>query len=392
VSLSTTDAPAAGATEFGKAPIKTMAAVMRATGEPWNVVELTLDPPKEHEVLVRYVASGLCHSDEHLRTHDLWAGTARLPMVGGHEGAGVIEAVGPGVRTLSAGDHVVCSFLPACGHCRWCSTGRQNLCDLGADLMQGSQVDGTFRFHDEHGNDYGGLCMLGTFSQYGVISEFSAVKVDKDLPLEVAVLVGCGVPTGWGSAVYNAAVKPGETVAIYGIGGVGINAVQGAAYAGAQYVVAIDPLENKRQKALELGATHGAASAEEAHALVQELTFGVGADKAIVTAGVVDAPTVSAAVEMISKGGIVTITGLAGVNDVTIQIPSSALTLNEKRIHGSLFGSSNPFHDILKMLKLYRTGHLKLDELVTRNYKLEDINQGYEDLLAGENIRGVILH
>lgn len=390
MSVSTTDAPAAQ--EFGKAPIKTMAAVMRATGRPWEVVELTLDPPKQGEVLVRYVASGLCHSDEHLRTHDFWGGTARLPMVGGHEGAGVIEAVGPGVKDLQVGDHVVCSFLPACGHCRWCSTGRQNLCDLGADLMQGSQVDGTFRFHDEHGEDYGGLCMLGTFTQYGVISEYSAVKVDKDLPLEVAVLVGCGVPTGWGSAVYNAGVTAGETVAIYGIGGVGINAVQGAAYAGAQYVVAVDPLENKRAKALELGATHAAATAEEAHALVQELTFGVGADKAIITAGVVDSPTVRAAFDMISKGGILTITGLAGINDVTIEIPSAQLTLNEKRIHGSLFGSSNPFHDIKKMLKLYRTGDLKLDELVTRNYRLEDINQGYEDLLAGENIRGVILY
>jgi S-(hydroxymethyl)glutathione dehydrogenase/alcohol dehydrogenase len=369
-----------------------MAAVMRATSRPWELLELTLDPPQDHEILVRYVASGLCHSDEHLRTDDFWGGTARLPMVGGHEGAGVVEAVGPGVRSLEVGDHVVCSFLPACGHCRWCSTGRQNLCDLGADLMQGSQVDGTFRFHDDNGEDYGGLCMLGTFSQYGVISEFSAVRIDKDLPLEVAVLVGCGVPTGWGSAVYNAGVSAGETVVIYGIGGVGINAVQGAAYAGARHLVAVDPLENKREAALRLGATHAAATAEEAHEIVQELTHGVGADKAIITAGVVDSPTVSAAVEVIGKGGIVTITGLAPVGQNTIEIPSAALTLNEKRIHGSLFGSSNPFHDVKKMLELYRSGHLKLDELVTKTYKLEDINKGYEDLLAGENIRGVILY
>jgi alcohol dehydrogenase (nicotinoprotein) len=372
--------------------IVTTAAVMRATGEPWDVVELTLDPPKDQEILVRYVASGLCHSDEHLRTHDFWAGTARLPMVGGHEGAGVVEAVGPGVSSLEVGDHVVCSFLPACGHCRWCSTGRQNLCDLGADLMQGAQVDGTFRFHDEHGEDYGGLCMLGTFSQYGVISEHSAVKVDKDLPLEVAVLVGCGVPTGWGSAVYNAGVQAGETVAIYGIGGVGINAVQGAAYAGAKHLVAIDPLENKREAALRLGATHSAATAEEAHELIQGLTNGVGADKAIITAGVVDAPTVSAAFETISKGGILTITGLAPVNEPTIQVPSAGLTLFEKRIQGSLFGSSNPFYDITKMLDLYKAGRLKLDELITKRYTLDEVNQGYADLLDGKNIRGVIVH
>jgi alcohol dehydrogenase (nicotinoprotein) len=391
MSLKTIDLTKGEAARAGE-QITTTAAVMRATGRPWEVLELTLDPPREHEVLMRYVASGLCHSDEHLRTDGFWGDMARLPMVGGHEGAGIVEAVGPGVESLQVGDHVVCSFLPACGHCRWCSTGRQNICDLGAELMTGALVDGTFRFHDDSGEDFGGLCMLGTFSQYGVISEYSAVKVDSELPLEVAVLVGCGVPTGWGSAVYNAAVEPGETVLIYGIGGVGINAVQGAAYAGAKQIVVVDPLENKREKALELGATHAAASAEEAAALIEELTRGVGADKAIITAGVIEAPTVSAAVEAIRKGGIVTITGLSGVTETTIQVPSAALTLFEKRIHGTLFGSCNPFYDIPKMLDLYQAGRIKLDELITNTYRLDEINKGYEDLLAGENIRGVILH
>ena len=230
--------------------ITTNAAVMRGTGQPWEIVELKLDPPKAHEVLIRYVASGLCHSDEHLRTEGFWAGMARFPMVGGHEGAGIMEAVGPGVTTVQEGDHVVCSFIPACGRCRWCSTGHQNLCDLGADVMQGCLPDGTFRFHGADGEDYGGLCMLGTFSQYGVVSEYSVVAVGKDLPLEVAVLVGCGVPTGWGSAVYNAKVEAGETVLMYGTGGVGINAVQGAKYAGAANVVAVDPVEFKRDTAL----------------------------------------------------------------------------------------------------------------------------------------------
>ncbi len=372
--------------------ISTRAAVLHETGQEWDVVDLIVDPPRDHEVLVRYVASGICHSDLHLRTDNFWGGTARLPMVAGHEGSGVIEAVGPGVRGLAVGDHVVCSFLPACGHCRWCSTGRQNICDLGADLMQGSQVDGSFRFHDEHGEDYGGLCMLGTFSEYGVISEYSAVKVDDSLPLEKAVLVGCGVPTGWGSAVYNAEVEAGETVVIYGIGGVGINAVQGAHYAGAKNLVVVDPLENKRAKAEELGATHSCASAEEAEALIQDLTRGVGADKAIITTGEIEAPTVSAAVETIRKGGTVTITGLAPVEEINVQVPSASLTLFEKRIHGSLFGSSNPYYDIPKMLGLYESGHIKLDELITNTYSLDEINKGSDDLLNGENIRGVIIH
>jgi NDMA-dependent alcohol dehydrogenase len=390
MSVKTVDKPAEASA--GAKSIKTTAAVMRGTGQEWDVLELTLDPPKDREVLIRYVASGLCHSDEHWRKEGFWGDDARLPIVGGHEGAGIIEAVGPGVESLEVGDHVVCSFLPACGHCRWCSTGRQNICDLGADLMRGAQIDGTFRFHDDKGEDYGGICMLGTFSQFGVISEYSAVKVDKSLPLETAVLVGCGVPTGWGSAVYNAGVQPGDTVVIYGIGGVGINAVQGAAYAGARKLVAVDPLENKRAKALELGATHAVATAEEADELIQELTRGVGADKAIITMAVIEEPTVTAALETIGKGGILTITGLAGVNDKTIQVPSASLTLFEKRIQGTLFGSSNPFYDIPKMLDLYEAGRLELDPLITTQYRLEDVNQGFEDLLAGKNIRGVIVH
>jgi NDMA-dependent alcohol dehydrogenase len=372
--------------------LKTRAAVMRGFDRPWEVIELTLDPPKANEVLIRYVASGLCHSDEHLRTDGFWNGMARFPMVGGHEGAGIIEAVGPGVTAVGVGDHVVCSFVPACGRCRWCSTGHQNLCDVGADVMQGCLPDGTFRFHGSDGEDYGGLCMLGTFSEYGVVSEYSVVKVDPEYPLEVAVLVGCGVPTGWGSAVYNAQVSPGETVIVYGSGGVGINAVQGAAYAGAANVVVVDPVEFKRTSAMEFGATHAVATAAEAHDLTQELTWGVGADKAIITMGVTDQPTISAAFEAIGKAGVITITGLAPVGEDTIQLPSGMLTLWEKRIQGALFGSCNPLYDIPKLLNLYRQGDLKLDELITRRYTLDDINQGYSDLLGGRNIRGVIVY
>jgi NDMA-dependent alcohol dehydrogenase len=372
--------------------ILTNAAVMRGTGREWEVVELRLDPPKDHEVLIRYVASGLCHSDEHLRTDGFWGGMARFPMVGGHEGAGIVEAVGPGVTTAKVGDHVVCSFIPACGRCRWCSTGHQNLCDLGADVMQGCLPDGTFRFHDSEGDDYGGLCMLGTFSQYGVVSEYSVVAIDPSLPLEVAVIVGCGVPTGWGSAVYRAEVGAGDTVVVYGVGGVGINAVQGAKYAGAAHVIAVDPIEFKRESALKLGATHAAANAAEAHELVQQLTAGVGADSAIITMGVTDTATVTVAYEVIRKAGSVTITGLAAMNDNTIQLPSGMVTLFEKKIQGALFGGCNPVYDIPKLLGLYQQGDLKLEELITRRYKLEDINQGYEDLLSGKNIRGIILH
>jgi NDMA-dependent alcohol dehydrogenase len=368
--------------------MKTRAAILRDVGKDWEVTELELDPPKAGEMLVRWTASGLCHSDEHLRHGDI---VPRFPMVGGHEGAGIIEDVGPGVTRFKAGDHIVCSFLPACGHCRWCSTGQQNLCDLGATILEGTLPDGTFRMHLD-GEDLGGMCMLGTFSQYGVVSEFSAVKVDDDIPLDVACLVGCGVPTGWGSAVYAAETTPGDTIVIYGIGGIGINSVQGAKHAGATNIVAVDPLANKREMAEQMGATHSVGSAEEAMELAQQLTDGVGADKAIVTVDVVDAPVVQNAFDTIRKGGRVVVTGLANPESVTIQLSGAVLTLFQKEVVGRLFGGGNPHYEIPKLLDLYRAGTLKLDELVTRRYTLDQINQGYQDLLDGKNIRGIIVH
>jgi alcohol dehydrogenase (nicotinoprotein) len=368
--------------------MKTKAAILRAPQTDWEIVELELDPPRENEVLIRFVAAGLCHSDEHMRTGDM---PGRYPIIGGHEGAGVIEEVGPNVTRVKKGDHVVCSFIPSCGRCRFCSTGQQNLCDMGATILEGKMPDGTFRYHlgDE---ELGGLCMLGSFSQWGVVSEYSVVPVEPDLPLETAVLVGCGVPTGWGSAVYAAGVRPGETVVIYGIGGIGINAVQGARHAGAKNVIAVDPIAFKREKAEELGATHSAASAEQAQELVTNLTWGVGADNAIVTVGVVKEDVVESAFNVIRKGGTVTVTGLGNLMEKTIHLNGAMLTLFQKRVQGTLFGSANPIYDIKKMLDLYRTGDIKLDELITKQYRLEDINAGYQDLLDGNNIRGVIIH
>jgi alcohol dehydrogenase (nicotinoprotein) len=369
--------------------MKTRAAVLRDLGKDWEITELELDPPKSGEVLVRFVASGLCHSDDHLRTGDI---PVRYPIVGGHEGAGIVEATGSDVSRLQPGDHVVCSFLPVCGHCRFCARGLSNLCDMGWLLYENALPDGTFRLHDDDGTDYGQMCLLGSFSQYGVLSEHSVVKIDDDLPLEVAALVGCGVPTGWGSAVHSAEVRPGDTTVIYGVGGVGINAVQGAAFAGAQHVIAVDPVATKLEVAARLGATHTATTADQADTIVAEVTRGVGADQTIVTIGVVTEEVIAAAFGTTRKGGTVVVTGVAGPGKNTIQLPSFDLTLMQKRLQGSLFGGGNPFEEIPKMLSLYRTGHLKLDELVTTRYRLDEVNQGYQDMFAGRNIRGLIVH
>jgi alcohol dehydrogenase (nicotinoprotein) len=368
--------------------MKTRAAILRGVGQDFEVTELDLDPPKAGEVLIRYVAAGLCHSDEHLRRGDL---VPRFPIVGGHEGAGIIEEVGAGVTRLAPGDHVICSFLPVCGRCRWCASGKSNLCDLGATILDGCLPDGSYRFH-AGGEDVGAMCMLGTFSERATISESSCIKVEPQLPLDKVVLIGCGVPTGFGSAVHAAATEPGDTIAIYGVGGIGINAVQGAALAGARYVVAIDPLPNKREMAEKLGATHSCETAEQAQQLITELTRGVGADKAIVTVGVVTAEVVASAFRAIRKAGTVVVTGLADPARNTIELSGAILTLFEKRIQGSLFGSGDPFHDIPRMVELYQSGDLKLDELITTTYTLDQVNKGYQDLLDGINIRGVILH
>src|SRR6201986_4782905 len=368
--------------------MKTKAAVVYEPGKPIEIEELDLDGPKEGEVLIRYTHAGLCPSDIHVAHGDL---PCRTPMVLGHEGAGIIEEVGPGVTRVKAGDKVVCSFIPNCGVCRYCATGHQSLCDMGATILVGSFPDGSFRFHSG-GTDYGQMCMLGTFAEYSTISQHSVVKVDPSLSLETAVLVGCGVPTGWGTAVYAGDVRAGDTVVIYGIGGIGINAVQGATHAGAKNVVVVDPLEYKRSTALQFGATHAFASAGDAAAAVAEMTRGQGADEALVTVGVVDEDVISAAFDVVGKGGVVVVTGLANPAKLTVHVSGAVLTLFEKTIKGSLFGSGNPQRDILKMLDLYQAGTLKLDELVTSRYSLEQVNQGYADLVAGKNIRGVVVH
>jgi len=370
--------------------MRTKAAVIREPGKPWEITELELDEPRQGEVRVAFAASGMCHSDEHLQTGD---STGRLPLVGGHEGAGVIEALGPGVTRVNVGDHVVCSFIPACGVCRYCSTGRQNLCDWGAQMMTGMLADGTFRFHDDAGEDFGGFCMLGTFAERAVVSQNSCVPIDPDIPFDVAALVGCGVPTGWGTSVYAAGVAPGDTVVIFGAGGVGSNAIQGARYAGAANVVVVDPVAFKRSKALEFGATHVFAAAAEAQEAIVELTRGQLADHAIITVGVLSSEVVDQAAAIVGKGGQVTVTSVGRSWEKQIQLAANGSVVGwQRRIQGHVFGMCNPLYDIPRLLRLYRAGQLKLDELITRRYRLDEINQGYQDLDEGKIIRGVILH
>jgi len=381
--------------------MKTKAAILWEQGQDWSVEEIELDPPKAGEVLLELVGSGLCHSDEHLLTGDMVLdpntaaelGLQQFPVIGGHEGAGKVLEVGAGVTNLAPGDHVVLGFIPSCGQCPSCSRGQQNLCDLGAFLLAGRQVtDMTCRHHSADGTDLGIMCCVGTFSQHTVVSEASCIKIEPDIPLDKAALVGCGVTTGWGSATYAAEVKSGETVVIIGCGGVGMNAVQGAAMAGARHVVAVDPVEFKREQAEVFGATHTAASMEEAMELVGEITWGQMAQKAIITVGEGDGQLIAPAMAIIGKGGRVVHTSVAPINETDVQLSLFDLTLMQKQLVGSIFGSANPRYDIPRLLRMYQEGSLKLDELVTRTYDLEDINVGYQAMRDGENIRGMVMY
>jgi S-(hydroxymethyl)glutathione dehydrogenase/alcohol dehydrogenase len=373
--------------------LKTKAAVLWGVNEDWKIEEVEQDDPIAGEVRVKLAASGMCHSDEHVRLGDnIPLEPGGFPFIGGHEGAGVVEQVGPGVTSLAVGDHVVLGFIPSCGRCHSCATGHSNLCDNGATLLTGQMIsDGGYRSRVD-GKNAGTMCLLGTFSPYVVVHESAAIKIEDDIPLDKAALVGCGVTTGWGSAVYSAEVKAGDTVVVIGIGGVGINAVQGAAMAGAQRVIAIDPVEFKREQAMAFGATHAYASMAEAMEPLNEVTWGRMADKAIITVGRIEGTMIGEMMALIGKGGTGVVTSMGDMMAADVTLSLFELSMLQKRLQGSIFGGGNPRSDIPKLLGLYREGKLKLDELITKTYKLEDINQGYADMNAGKNIRGVIMY
>jgi NDMA-dependent alcohol dehydrogenase len=365
--------------------MKTRTAVIYAPGEPIRVEEIELDPPKEHEVLVRMVAAGICHSDYHIISGEL---PSYLPLALGHEGAGIVEEIGPGVTNCKVGDHVVLSFIPSCGHCRYCTSGHSNLCNMGASILMGPQLDGTFRLHGANG-DIGQMCIISTFSERSVVSDMSVVTVGDWYPLNRAVLVGCGVPTGIGAVVHRAKVEAGSTVMVIGCGGIGMNIVQGAAIAGARIVIAVDVNDFKLDKAREFGATHTVNSKnQDPVAVARELTWGEGVDYAF--EAIATPATIGQAYAATGKNGTVVVVGLTPATAESIPVPPLDLVLSQKTLMGTLYGDSQPRYDIPNLLKMYQAGKVKLDELVTRTYTLDQVNEAYADMIDGKNIRGVI--
>lgn len=366
--------------------MKTRTAVIYEPGKPISIEEIELDSPKAHEVQVKMVAAGICHSDYHIISGEL---PGYLPMALGHEGAGIVEAIGPEVTSVKPGDHVVLAFIPSCGVCYYCTSGHSNLCNKGAAILAGPQLDGTFRMHDSKGNDVGQMCVVSTFSERTVVSDMSIVKVEDYYPLNKAVLVGCGVATGVGAVVHRAKVEAGSTVMVIGCGGIGMNVVQGAALAGARMVIAVDVVDFKLEQAKKFGATHTInPKNQDLVQTVRDLTYGEGvryAFEAIATPA-----TIGQAYACTAKNGTVVVIGLTPATAESIPVPPLDLVLYQKTLMGTLYGDSQPRKDIPDLLALYHAGKIKLDEMITKTYTLDQVNEAYADMLAGKNIRGVI--
>ncbi|WP_343602078.1 NDMA-dependent alcohol dehydrogenase [Mycobacterium sp.] len=368
--------------------MKTKGALIWEFNQPWSIEEIEIGDPRKDEVKIRMEAAGMCHSDHHLVTGGI--PMAGFPVLGGHEGAGVVTDVGPGVEDLAVGDHVVLSFIPSCGKCQSCQAGLRNLCDLGAGLLNGASVsDGSFRIQ-ARGQNVFPMTLLGTFSPWMVVHKSSVVKIDPSIPFEVACLVGCGVTTGYGSATRTADIRPGDDVAIVGVGGVGMAALQGAVNAGARHIFVIDPVEWKRDQALKFGATHVYPEINAALGGIMEVTYGLMAKKVIITVGEVKGADIENYMIMTAKGGTCVLTAIGSLIDNQVTLNLAMLSLMQKNLQGTIFGGGNPQYDIPQLLSMYKVGKLNLDDMVTRQYKLEQINDGYQDMLEGRNIRGVI--
>jgi S-(hydroxymethyl)glutathione dehydrogenase / alcohol dehydrogenase len=367
--------------------MKTKGALLWELNSPFKVDEIDLGDPVADEVQIQMHAAGMCHSDYHITTGATPIG---LPALGGHEGAGVVTKVGRNVTGIAEGDHVILAFIPACGACPPCLKGFRSLCDRGAVLLGGKAIaDGTSRIHAGT-HEVSPMNLLGTFAPYMTVHKDSVVKIDDDIPFETAAIMGCAVPTGFGSATNVAEVKPGETVIIVGVGGIGMSALQGAVISGAKQVIAIDPNEWKREQAIKFGATHVYPTMAEAIGPVIDVTHGLMADKVIIAVGTMKGEYVEEAMILTAKTGTCVVTGMGSMMDADVKLNLFLFTMLQKTLKGNIFGGGSSHVETPRLTALYRSGLLNIDDMITRSYRLEDINSGYQDMLDGNNIRGVI--
>jgi S-(hydroxymethyl)glutathione dehydrogenase/alcohol dehydrogenase len=355
------------------------AAVLRGYNQDLVVEDIDLHEPGPKQVLVRIAASGVCHSDLSIQN-----GTMPLPVPSalGHEGAGVVEAVGPDVTRVSVGDHVILSWISPCRACFYCMRGQPELCEHGMDFM-----------FDPWGTSGGEAVHAGmgtaTFSEQTLVNEKACIKIDESVPLDVAALIGCGVMTGVGAVINTARVEPGSSVAIVGCGGVGLSALQGAVLSGASRVIAVDMVADKLKLAESMGATDTVdASSGDAVAQVQALTGGRGVDYGFEVVG--RSATIRQTYDMTRKGGTATIVGAGSATD-TVSFNAMELFLTSKRILGCVYGSADPERDFQRLIDLWRAGRLDVEALISRRIGLDDVNDAFRAMQAGEVARSVIV-
>ncbi len=352
--------------------MKMKAAVMTGVGKPLEVREVELDAPKANEVLVKILATAVCHSD----LNTLEDATTPIPQVLGHEGAGIVMEVGPNVTTCKVGDRVALSWLPYCGTCPFCRSGKVSLCETAfGPMFGGTLMDGTSRMKMDGDTCYH-MSLLSTFAEYTVVPEMSCIVVPDTMPMIPACMIGCGVATGYGAAVRAAEVKPGSSVAVFGIGGVGINAIQGARVAGASTIIACDIKDDNLELAKKYGATHVVNTREgDPVQAIKDLTDGLGAENCIDCTGV---PMVGAmAWKSGRKGANIIVIG-AYPADAELNLPAGGMHRFGKVMKGAFYGEVNPFNDFPRIAQLYLDGKYDLDSLVIKEIKLEDINEAFD--------------
>jgi S-(hydroxymethyl)glutathione dehydrogenase / alcohol dehydrogenase len=368
------------------APLTMRACVLREPGRPVTTETVTLAPPRAEEVLVRVAAAGVCHSDVHLADGHL--GPGRCPMVLGHEGAGVVEAVGSAVAGLAAGDHVVLSLVPACGRCPACRAGRRTLCEpVGASSLAGTLLDGTSRLRDTAGETLQHGLTVACFAQYAVVAAAAAIPIAADVPLWQAALLGCGVVTGFGAVAHAARVRVGERVCVVGCGGVGLQVIAAAHLAGAAQIVAVDRRPEKLEHAMARGATHGVDARDgDPAGEVLGLTAG-GVDHSFEVVGA--SATIRTAWDVLRPGGTAVVVGLAPAG-VEVSLPAIEF-LAEKSIIGSYYGSADPAQTLPGLVELVRSGRLKLGDMVSDLIELDEIPEAFDRLRRGEGDRSVVI-
>ena len=361
------------------------AAVLRGAHEPFSIESVELAPPGPDEVLVKVVATGVCHSDWHLVSG---ATSHPMPVVPGHEGAGVVESVGGNVTNVSVGDHVALNWAPNCGTCFYCMRGQNSLCAAFLEpIWAGTMMDGTTRL-SQNGKPIFHFSGLACFAEKTVVPSQCCVPLSKEVPLTIAALVGCAVTTGVGAALNTAKIKPGSSVAVYGVGGVGLSIVMGAKLAGASQIIAIDRSESKIATAISFGASSGTTSGDGDVEFIRAQTEGRGADYVFEAVGI---PSLQEKCLAAARpGGVIVFAGISPMGSAT-NLPGAILTRQEKTVMGSYYGSANPARDFPLYADLYMRGKLDLDRLVTRTYSLHEINEAYADMLSGAVARGVIV-